>query len=711
MRIFYSFFLVVLFGVSLHAQQNNYILVKGQVVDQKTNKPIAYAHVGIPERGIGTTTAGNGSFLLKVPNYYSNSKLTVSFLGYKTYERPISTIDKYLTIGLKAVSTDLQEVVVMDERRVENIIATAVRRIPKNYPTHGVRMTGFYRESKTDSDKNYLYMAEGVLTVYKSSYHNKRDGELSLKQGRKVDLVPPDSMRNVGFTSGHWSPHRFDFVKNREDFIDKNYFPVYKYWVSGITEYNGRPVYVISFDKDESAGTVEVEAKSTPRGGGLGILSVLKKKKTVSDHARMKGKLYIDTLSYAFLRAEFEFRPEALKRYNNYPLYVGRWQGNKYVVNYRQVGDQWYFSESLREGLYRDGGLYSNEFVITEIEPGKSSNIPYMERIENHVSFRRNTGFYDHNFWRDYNVKTLDDALSQSVDQMNRRNLAAEAFDTTTLLAEQNRRDSIELAEIEQLELQGFELDDVLDEMGERQTANNANIIRRRRRKVSFHQHFGVGVHLLQSDAATMSTTYNVDDQNSLSVTAEMPARNFEVVAPIDFALVVKDRWFISLGYTPEFYNSIYKLNNYGGGLQFNLSRGRPFYLKTGLNFTDFKYARKIGQTENTFGKFEANDKNIREGAVNMYYGNRLFSIGGTLELALELNPGTELFVRGNYLLPFAQQSHIYLWERKRLFRRKDRVELNQNISVQRNDSPFDGDIARYRDGMLISIGLVKKTY
>jgi len=259
--------------------------------------------------------------------------------------------------------------------------------------------------------------------------------------------------------------------------------------------------------------------------------------------------------------------------------------------------------------------------------------------------------------------------------------------------------------------LEGFEIGEAMDEMGEVQIKNNEGIIRRRKRSVQFHSHFGVGAHLLPSDAANMSTTYRIDGANTVSTTAEMPNRNFEIIGTINFSLVFKDRWFVQMGSVRDFYNSIYRKNSYGVGWQFNASKGRPFYIKPSIAFTDFKYARKIEQAQNDFGKFEFGKKNFREGAINMYYGNRTFNLKGSLELAIELNPATEFFVRGSYMLPFATNNHLYLWERKRFPRRKDRSQLNQNITIERDDSSFEGDIARYGDGALFTIGVVKKTY
>ncbi|MBK7873988.1 MAG: carboxypeptidase-like regulatory domain-containing protein [Saprospiraceae bacterium] len=331
----------LLFAIAGYSQ--DYFIVVGKVVDANNSKPLGYAHVGIPEKGIGTTTGMDGGFTLKVPSQYANSTLIVSYVGYTTYKKAINTINDFITIRVKASPTDLQEVIVMDEGGIENIIRKAVKAIPKNYPTHPITNLGFYRESRTDDQEEHIYLAEGVLNVYKTSYRNDNEGQVTLVQGRKVILQPDVVANHIGFTSGHLAAHRFDFVKNREDFIDEKNFPDYVYWIEKLTTYQDRPVYVIGFDKAE---------------GGKG---------------RLKGRVYIDTTSYAFLRAEFEIRPEGLKKYDDYPLYAGSWKGNTYTVNYRQIGDKWYFGDALREGIYRDGGLYSNEIIITEIETERSA--------------------------------------------------------------------------------------------------------------------------------------------------------------------------------------------------------------------------------------------------------------------------------------------------------------------------------------------------
>ena len=708
-----TFLLFLLLCCSSTIFAQNYILIKGKIIDAKTHKAIAYAHIGIPERGIGTTSAGNGSFLLKLPKYFANSKLTVSFIGYKTYERPVATIKKYLTIKLQRISTELQEIVVMDEAVVENIIRKAVKRIPKNYPTTGSNLTGFYRESKTDKDERYLYLAEGVLEVYKTSYRNKKDGQLKLLQGRKMDLVNPDSTRISTFTSGHWSSHRFDFVKNREDFIDEKYFPVYKYWLSGITEYNGRAVYVINFEKDENAKNVYIE--ETYSNGSNGILSALsklgkKKKRKKLAKARMEGKIYIDTLSYAFLRAEFSITKQGLRKTNDYPLYVGRWKSNSYVVNYRKFGNKWYFSESLREGRYYDGGIYRNEFVTTEISPKKGKPIKYLDRIQRNIAFRRNTGDFHPDFWKAYNVTLMSDGLRESVDQMKRNQLSNEVFDIKKMTAEQERKDSLERIELAQLDKKGKYIE--RDEMGEIIIPSPERVrYLKRTKRFRTHLRIGAGTHLLKSEAANYGLNYTIAENKNFGINENIKARNFEVFVPLDFDLVFKDRFLIRLGQSLEFYNSIYREKSFGLGFQFNLSKGRPFYIRGIVQNSRLQYARKIGQAINTSGDFKLDKKKFKSDKINMYYGARTKNLKTSFEMAIEIHADLEFFASASYLLPYATEQRVYLWERDRflLSRKKRYTAVDElKVDVQKNDAPFNGDIVNFKSFMF-SVGFIVK--
>ena len=290
--------------------------------------------------------------------------MIVSYIGYKTFRFPINQIKDDMTIKLETADNELVEIVVMEPTQVEDIIRRAVKNIPKNYPTNPTKVLGFYRESRTDDSLRHTYMAEGVLNIYKRSYKSKKEGYVSVVQGRRINLKNPlDTIISGGFTSGHMAAHRFDIVQNREDFLQESFFPVYKYWVEGMTTYNDKPVYIIGFDKDPEGkpytkkGKIFSSGKDYHENSDLHVFLNLGRSK-IRHTARMKGRIFIEKESYAIIKTEFEITKQGLKKINDYPLYAGNWRGNSYVVNYRKVGEKWYFSDAVREGEYGNGGMY-----------------------------------------------------------------------------------------------------------------------------------------------------------------------------------------------------------------------------------------------------------------------------------------------------------------------------------------------------------------
>lgn len=700
-RFFLLLTCLCVFG-TLSAQ--DFYTITGEIYNQKTKTPIAYAHVGIPERGIGTTSGDDGKFVLRVPRQYASSTLVISYIGYKNYSKAIDKIPTPFRVYLEQSVNELMEVVVMGEDAIENIIRRAVKNIPKNYPTHGTTALGFYRESRTDSSLNYIYLAEGVLNIYKNTYKKKKEGMVSLIQGRKINLRDPlDTIVRSGFSSGHMAAHRFDFVKNREDFIEEKYFPVYKYWIESMTTYNDRPVYVIAFAKDEagpdSAG--EIEDESVRGSSGFSILGIGRKKKK-SIKARMEGKIYIDQESYAFLRAEFFVTKEGLRKRSDYPLYSGSWRGNSYVVNYRQVGKKWYFSDALREGIYRNKGVYTNEIKITEINTEKTKPLPYLERMRPNREFARMTGYYDEHFWDNYNVTPLSAELAESVQQMKNTQKASEVFDKEYQARLRAQRDSIQRIEAKRIYAEINTEEEIDDEKLEQfilQQMSEPGLRRGRVRRQfnRFAMSLGLGTHVLKTGPQSLEMIYLTDDDSPetiLTLHDSFPVRNFEVVANWDMDFFLRKNYFIRFGGSFDFYNSIYRDISLGLGAQYNLSKQRPVFFKMLAQVNSFKYARKVGQVKNEYGKFRFDDKKYKADRINLYYGSRTFNLKLSAEISVELDPSREFYIRGTYHLPFARRQEVWMWERRELFRKKRRTPAsNDRLVITEDGLPFNDQI------------------
>lgn len=710
-------FLILVFllsGLTIEAQyqttanSSDQIKVYGLVLDKDTKEPIPYAHIGIPKIGLGTTSGNNGYFELKVPKNYISETMTVSFMGYKTYKKKVSDIKSPFDLFLEKATLELGEIIVADEAAVENIIRKAVTNIPKNNTTYPTNNLGFYRESKTDDSLQYIYLAEGVLNIYKHSYKKQKEGYVSLVQGRRINLRNPlDTVIRGGLTSGHMAAHRFDFVQNREDFINEIYFPAYKYWIESITSYNDRPVYIIGFGEDPNATEVEVKNESTNSGGILGRL-FSKKKRVIKEGARMTGRVYIDKESYAFIRAEFDITKKGLRKSNDYPLYSGSWKKNSYVVNYRQIGDKWFFSDATREGILSSGNYYSNEVKITDINPEKAKPLPYLDRISRNQAFSRLTGKYDPDFWQNYNTTPLSGDLAESVQQLENALTAQEAFDNENMLRLQRQRDSLYVAELEarELEKRRVESGDDLQELElspkEIQALLKARDLaqrtgRKRRGYQRFKFHLGLGTHLIQSGIDQLGITVLTDEdapETIISLQDDLKNRDFEIIGNWDMDIFFKKNFFVRFGNSFDFYNSIYKENSLGFGAELNLSKQRPVYLKAIAQYSRLRYARKLGDADNDYGKFKFDGKKFNAKSINLYYGNRTHNLKLSAELSVEMNPSRELYLRGSYLLPFSKRQEIWLKERRQFFNKKRRHTIDESyIQITQNDQAYEENI------------------
>ncbi len=92
----------------------DYIAIRGKVVDMETGVPLVFAGVAVKESNIATVTNLDGEFLLKVPQN-ENAIIEFSFLGYKNKYIPLSelrTNGQKNIIALEAATIPIKEIVI-----------------------------------------------------------------------------------------------------------------------------------------------------------------------------------------------------------------------------------------------------------------------------------------------------------------------------------------------------------------------------------------------------------------------------------------------------------------------------------------------------------------------------------------------------------------------------------------------------------------------
>ena len=388
-------------------------------------------------------------------------------------------------------------------------------------------------------------------------------------------------------------------------------------------------------------------------------------------------------------------------------MYSGDWIKNTYVVNYRQLGDKWFFSDATREGILSSGNHYSNEVKITDINPDRSPPLPYLDRIEKGKAFSRMTGKYDPDFWKNYNTTPLSGDLAESVQQLENALTAQKAFDNENMLSLQKQRDSIHLAKIEAIEMEkviASGIDPEEFELSPKQIkallkARNLskNSRRKRRDYQRFKFHLGLGTHFIESGVEQLGVTVSSDEDNQetiVSLNDDLKNRNFEITGNWDLDIFFRKNFYVRLGSQFDFYNSIYKNKSIGLGTEFNLSNKRPVFFKAIVQYDHLRYARKLGRVDNDFGKFSVDGKKFNAKSVNLYYGNRTHNLKLSAEISIELDPGREFYIRGSYRLPFSKRPDIWIKERGQIFNKKRSRPVNKSyIEVTQNDQPYQANI------------------
>ncbi|MDY6799782.1 MAG: carboxypeptidase-like regulatory domain-containing protein [Bacteroidota bacterium] len=374
--------------------------IKGKVIDQASEEPLAYANISILGKSIGTVTNNDGAFVFKIPARFLQLNLAVSFVGYKNAIIPISELSPDdNVIYLKRANINLQEVVI---RYVEpkTLIREAVEKIPENYSTQDNIYTVFYREIIQRND-DYAAVSEAVLNVFKSPYNNYHKDHIRLLKSRKnIDYSIMDTIF-FKLKGGLHASLYLDIIKNSISFIDKDKLGLYEYTMTDIVNFDNSTVFQIEF---------------SPR-------YYLK-------NESFRGKIFIDTETSAIKAAEFEIEPSAVSKMSKELVVKRNWRvkvkpmSAKYKVSYRSLNNVLHlnmvrgeldFKVKNRKRLFADDYKTIFEFAVNNIDTTNIDNFKRNEMINTEQIFIDQDNEYDADFWGEYNFIKPNEPLEEAL--------------------------------------------------------------------------------------------------------------------------------------------------------------------------------------------------------------------------------------------------------------------------------------------------------
>lgn len=340
--------------------------VEGFVYDSETHEPIPYAHVSYGS--IHTVTNEDGAFSLSfLP--VDSIDLRVSFIGYETLRHPITALGQSLQLLLKPAVMELQAVTVMTG---EYIIEKVLERLRTNYELGSQYLMCYYKERMRGNEELY-YLAEGILDVYQPSHLSGRSPEISPIKTRKREFALLDE--EMTMVHGHAGDMLNSIVRRGGSFIQPKNFKDYDFEYTALSEYNGKEVFVLSFQPKTKKGSAQ-------------------------------GKIFVDSESYAIIKTEYY--PRVTKK--------GFWEEVSWTEEFNKEGILWNLSRVTYNGKWIYEGIeyrYESLLLVNESKPVKIPPALGLLLEEKDIFFNAASDFTE-NFWEGYNYMKLNSTEMES---------------------------------------------------------------------------------------------------------------------------------------------------------------------------------------------------------------------------------------------------------------------------------------------------------
>ncbi|MGI9531980.1 carboxypeptidase-like regulatory domain-containing protein [Lutimonas sp.] len=379
---------------------------KGVVVDGKTKKALEYASISVSNSNISTISNLEGVFLVKVPNSLKDENLTISYLGYQNKSIPLSSFgNTELRVNMEESFEKLPDVNLVEADPISVIRKVIAQRKVNSYKESTI-VKAFYRES-IKKRKTYASLSEAVVDIYKQPRGTQSDYVTLDKARKSTDYRKIDTLV-IKLQGGPYNNLSMDMIRNEELFFSADMFDIYRFSFDKMMNLDNRNVYVIDFYQKPSM----VEPF-------------------------YKGKLYVDTKTYALVKAVFSLNLDNLSEAKKF--FVRKKPNNadvipmdtKYIVDYKDTGGKWHFSYSRIELAFKikwDKKLFNSvynvaiEMAITDWKDNDQGiTVKNRDRMRRSVILTDKTsGFTDPEFWGELNVIEPDKSIDNAIKKIQR---------------------------------------------------------------------------------------------------------------------------------------------------------------------------------------------------------------------------------------------------------------------------------------------------
>lgn len=364
-------------------------VAEGVVINKTTKQPISYTSIYLKSNSsLGTVSNIEGRFRLRITAVDS---VIFTHVGFKRKSVSTKSFDGTKTIELEEQHRMLSEVIIMPDSNLLTLLRRAYSKIETNYPESGTVFEGFYREAnQVDENHKFVYFAESTIEFFKPGYGNKRFGPVRIIKGGKSEVESRSKYSNIYFYAGVYAPQRFDFVKERFEFIDPKDFHLYRYTLESII-------------KDGDNETYEIAFAPRTRSGAL-----------------YKGTFHIDKKTLAYTSLTCDLTSEGLRDRNSRRLSNVSYTSGHFEIHYRELDGRWYINFVVVDGKLENPKFnnhirYTAEYVTTSLRPSEDNPIKESEAIPYSAIYTQQEEKFSEGYWNESETIARSSELEQHV--------------------------------------------------------------------------------------------------------------------------------------------------------------------------------------------------------------------------------------------------------------------------------------------------------
>ncbi len=298
--------LIMLCTISITYSQT---IIKGKVVDSKTNQPLEGVSINLSPNNTSTITDARGNFMFKVQQI-AGENVAINNIGYAPQNISVAVLQKISTIALTQQQIQLQDVVVGNNNsgnqyriisksdialRGVNNSQEILRIIPGivigQHQGGGKAEQIFLRGFDADHGTDFRLDVDGMPINMVSHAHGQGYAD--------SHFIIPETVENVDFKKGPYTASKGDF--NTTGFVD----------------FNTKNALVNN--------VVKVEAGMFNTYRALGMFNLL------SNNAKQKQQSWYVASEYSYSDAYFD-NPQHFKRFNLFTKYVGKLSAHTSII-------------------------------------------------------------------------------------------------------------------------------------------------------------------------------------------------------------------------------------------------------------------------------------------------------------------------------------------------------------------------------------------